>query len=97
MYSASDWLGVYINDDYEVLEINEANEDYVVIEYTALTPERDRYKQIHLELGYIDDEKTIAAEDISVLEAQGWYYTFCLENEYIEMEGYYPPIYFYRQ
>lgn len=95
--SDADWLGLWMSESGEKLEIYEQREDCILLTYTGYTASGESTFTSYYTLGFEDAKHLFAAEDESVEQAAGWRYRLELDGDVIIMHSRYPDKLFYRQ
>lgn len=90
------WLGVWMSEDGEMLEIEEQREDCILLTYTGLTASGESSFTSRYTLYFEDPGRLTAAEDKSVEQSAGWRYRLQLDGDVIIMHSRYPDKLFHR-
>lgn len=90
------WLGAWISEDGETLEIEEQRENCILLRYTGYTASGESTFISYYTLYFEDAGRLIAAEDKSVEQAAGWCYRLQLDGDTIIMHSRYPDKLFQR-
>ena len=94
-----EWLGTWISGagDGESITVTEVNDTGIVLVYHGLTASGESYFDTEYTLAFENPDKTIAAEDESVVMQSGWRRVFILQDGYVTMQSRYPDQNFYKQ
>ena len=92
-----EWLGTFMSDSGETLEIYDRREDCILLVYRGYTASGEDMFTSYYTLYFDSDDQLSAAESDEVLAAAGWRYRLLLQGDTIIMESRYPDKLFYRQ
>ena len=91
------WVGTWVANDGEIIEVTEATEDYVKLTYSGYDASGSNMYRTDYTLSYTDETKNVCAEDESVIASSGYRLVFTLSDGVITLSSRYPDKDFYRQ
>ena len=92
--ASGEWVGLWVAENGESIEVYEQHDDCIYITYRGHMAAGGMFTSYYT-LYYDDESHLSAAEEDSVLELAGWRYRLILEEDRIVMESRYPDKYFY--
>ena len=90
------WVGTWLCDNGEIIQVTEATEDYVKLIYSTMDAAGGSMHHTNYTLSYTDGTKTVVAEDEAVIEQSGYRLVFTLGDDFITLSSRYPDKTFYR-
>ena len=93
----SEWLGKWVADNGENLEIYKVSDDDGLILTFNKMSEQGSMMSVEYEMEFDDEDRTVASEVGESEDHGGWEYTFVLSSRYITVKSRYPDQIFYKQ